>query len=199
LDVANWMLGALPRRVMATGGIDYWRDGREVPDNVFCVYEYPVTPPAADRESVSKEPYTVRVTYSSLCNNAFEGASEPILGTRGTLFLTERKGLLYAELNHADAAWAIQDAAQENAAVITSGKTLGMSNDPWAHRSKPVEIDNEQGDETREQLVSFLDHVRRRDPQTLCDARAGLANVATVLMANEAVHSGRPIEFPREL
>ena len=40
LDVANWLLGAPPRRVIASGGIDYWRDGREVYDNLFCVFDY---------------------------------------------------------------------------------------------------------------------------------------------------------------
>ena len=45
LDVANWVLGIPPRRALGSGGIDYWRDGREVFDNVDCIYEYEVTPP----------------------------------------------------------------------------------------------------------------------------------------------------------
>jgi predicted dehydrogenase len=95
LDVANRLLKATPQRVLASGGIDYWRDGREVFDNVFCVYEYELsreTGAPAARSAASepgrkaadgtwsvpatRKPYTVRVTYSSLQNNAFEGASE---------------------------------------------------------------------------------------------------------------------------
>ena len=34
---------------------------------------------------------------SSLQNNAFAGASELILGTHGTLFLSQKKGLFYRE------------------------------------------------------------------------------------------------------
>ena len=34
IDVANWAFGAEPLSVIATGGIDYWKDGREVCDNV---------------------------------------------------------------------------------------------------------------------------------------------------------------------
>ncbi len=51
LDVANWLLGVPPRRVIGSGGIDYWRDGREVYDNVSCIYEYelPVPIPAGRR------------------------------------------------------------------------------------------------------------------------------------------------------
>jgi predicted dehydrogenase len=195
LDVANWLLGCFPRRVLATAGIDYWRDGREVFDNIFCVYEYE---PAG-----SKAPYTVRVTYSSLCNNAFEGASELILGTRGTLYLTNAKGLLYRETGADAVSWSAaqkaDDRAENDASAITAGKTLKLSDSPWAHRGQPIEIDNAGGDETRAELVSFLDHVRRRDVKTLVDARAGLLNTATVLIANESAESGRPVAFPADL
>ncbi len=199
IDVANWMLGAFPQRVMASGGVDYWRDGRDVADNIFCIYDYRVTPPASDRETESKEPYVVRVTYSSLASNAYEGASETIMGTRGTLFLTDKKGLLYSENGPDDVGWAKQNAAGNNASIVTSGKTLSLANDPWAHRGKPTEIENEEGDDTRDQLVSFLDHVREKNPKTICDVQEGLRNAATVLIANQAMAIGNAVEFPRDL
>lgn len=185
LDVVNWFLGAPPKRVTATGGIDYWRDGREVFDNIFCVYEYEV--PTRDRKS-----YTVRVSYSSLCNNAYEGAAELFLGTKGSLYLTSSKGLLFQEAGADRVDWS----GEKGAAIVTAGKTLKLSNDPWAHRGKPVEIDIEQGDDTRDELVSFLDHVRRRDRETIADATVGLVNTATVMMANQAAETGRRVEFP---
>lgn len=200
LDVANSVLGTTPRRVMATGGVDYWRDGRDVCDNVFCVYEYEVPPsrtPATG--TTSDEPpssYTVRVTYSSLCNNAFEGAAELILGTRGTLYLTQTKGLLYREKLADEVGWAKRGADDENASIITSGKTLKLSNSPWAHRGEPIELDNLSGDDTRDEFVSFIDHVRRGDVQTICDVHEGLRDTATVLMANQAIEQGRVVEWP---
>jgi predicted dehydrogenase len=199
LDVANWLLGATPRRVFATGGIDYWRDGREVFDNIFCTYEYEVTPNDA-RAGADRAPYTVRVTYSSLCNNAYEGASELVLGTRGSLYLTTGKGLLYRETAGDDVAWSGAgkpgERAAKDAALIAAGKTLKLSDSPWAHRGEPIEIENASGDETRAELVSFLDHVRRCDVRTLVDAAAGVRNTATVLIANQAAAEGRTVEFP---
>lgn len=203
LDVANWLLDAPPRRVFATGGIDYWRDGREVFDNIFCTYEYEVAPQDARRPGTDNAPYTVRVTYSSLCNNAYEGASELVLGTRGSLYLTTGKGLLYRETAGDDVAWSGAgkpgERAEKDAALIAAGKTLKLSDSPWAHRGEPIEIENASGDETRAELVSFLDHVRRRDVRTLVDAHAGLRNTATVLIANQAAAEGRVVEYPREL
>ncbi|WP_435020438.1 Gfo/Idh/MocA family protein [Tundrisphaera sp. TA3] len=197
LDIANWVLGGPPTRAIGTGGIDHDRDGRDVFDNVHCLYEYQTKPPAALRDKGG--PYTVRVTYSSLQNNAYEGASETILGSKGTLYLTQAKGLFYRETTGDGPGWD-QEAgvAVRDAAIITSGKTLKMSNDPWAHRGTPYEIEA-SGDDTRDQLVAFLDSARRKDPATLCDARAGLLNAATILIGHEAMTEGRAVDFPEGL
>ncbi len=141
MDVANRLLGVSPTRVIGSGGIDHWRDGREVFDNVFCLYEYEVGEGPARR--------TVRVTYSSIQNNAYEGASELVLGSKGTLLLTQSKGLFYREGGVDDPNWAAREGRVErDASIITSGKTLKLSNDPWAHRGKPFEIEA-TGDDTR--------------------------------------------------
>jgi predicted dehydrogenase len=215
MDVANWVLGSSPKRVIASGGIDYWQDGREVFDNAFCIYDYELpeceTPPIgagataargagvspATKRGAGLQPatYTVRVTYSSLCNNAYEGAAELILGTKGTLFLTTSKGLFYRERLPDEPAW-LKPGDAGNAAVLTAGKTLKMSNSPWAHRGEPLEIDLLESDDTRDELVSFLDHVRRRDRQTICDVHEGTRDAATILMANQAIQSGTSMEYP---
>lgn len=204
MDVANRLLGALPRRVIGSGGIDYWRDGREVFDNVFCIYEYELPRPSFPQgrngghgettSGSSSEPFTVRVTYSSLQNNAYEGASELVMGTRGTLFLTQRKGLYYRENGVDDPGWSKDGRVERDASIITSGKTLKMTNDPWAHRGKPYEIDTDS-DDTRDELVAFLQCVQRGDPATICDARIGYENTLTVLAGNRAMREGIAVEI----
>jgi hypothetical protein len=197
MDVAYWALKTKPRRVLASGGLDYWRDGRQVFDNVYCIYEYEMTPETG-------EPYTVRATYSSIQSNAYEGASELIMGTKGTLLLTEGAGLFYQEAGAEKIAWnkdeqAGQEAkAEQDASVITSGKTLNLSNNPWAHRGKPYEISSDSNS-TRDQLISFLDCVQRRDTKTICDVETGMINSATILIANQAIKEGRTIEFPADV
>ena len=190
MDVANWFFETHPQRVLATGGIEFFRDGREVCDNISCLYEYRLK----DQRGT---PYTVRASYTSLCNNAYEGASELILGTRGSLYLTSSKGLLFQEKGTDVVSWeGGANAADANAAVVTAGKTLKLSNDPWAHRGAPFEIDIAEGNDTRDELVSFIDHVRRRDPQTICDVRTGLLDCATILIANQSIDAGGWVEFP---
>mgnify|MGYP000928884240 CR=1 FL=1 len=88
-------------------------------------------------------------------------------------------------------------AADANAAVVTAGKTLKLSNDPWAHRGAPFEIDIAEGNDTRDELVSFVDHVRRRDVKTICDVHVGVTDCATILMANQSVETGGWVMFPQ--
>ena len=109
LDVANWYLGAIPRRVVGFGGTDYWRDGREVFDNIAVCYEYEIgrttpgyqaiTPPNEHISALTvNKPYTVRVTYSSILANAKLGASSLIQGDRAAIRLTEGEGCtIFAE------------------------------------------------------------------------------------------------------
>ena len=195
VDIATMLLGGPPKRAVGRGGIDYWRDGREVFDNIFCIFEYDVLPGKDDPAPGAKDrPYTVRVTYSSIQTNAYEGASEVVLGTKGTLFLTPGKGLFFREAATESRAPVGEGSAGQDAVALTSGKTLKMSNDPWAHRGKPFEIDTES-DDTRDELVAFLDCVRRDDPKTCCDVRAGLINTATVLMGDRAMRDGGVAEF----
>jgi predicted dehydrogenase len=192
MDVVNWFLGVHPKRVMASGGIEHFRDGREVYDNISCLYEYEL------RDAAGK-PCTVRVNYTSLCNNAYEGAAELIMGTKGSLYLTSAKGLLFQEKGTDVVNWEgrrDQSAADANAVVVAAGKTLKLTNDPWAHRGAPLEIDIAEGNDTRDELVSFVDHVRRQDARTICDARVGLTDCATILMANQSVETGGWVEFP---
>ncbi len=190
MDVVNWFLGTHPKRVFASGGIEYFRDGREVYDNISCLYEY-------ELKGADGKPYTVRANYTSLCNNAYEGAAELIMGTKGSLYLTSEKGLLFQEKGTDAVSWeGGKNAAEANAAVVTAGKTLKLTNDPWAHRGAPFEIDIAEGNDTRDELVSFIDHVRRQDAKTICDVNVGLTDCATILMANQSVETGGWVSFP---
>jgi predicted dehydrogenase len=41
IQVANWIYGQIPTQIMASGHVSYWKDGREVPDNIGVVIDYP--------------------------------------------------------------------------------------------------------------------------------------------------------------
>jgi predicted dehydrogenase len=135
LDVCNWFLNTPPARVSGYGGVDYWKDGRDVDDNVVLIYEYELLPsnpvfgnitkriPAQNFGQINR-PYRVRVTYSSICSNAQRGAGELLQGDRGAFELTEAECFMYKEptaLKPWDSGGTIT--AKEAAANITAGKS----------------------------------------------------------------------------
>lgn len=80
LQIGDWALGMRPESVMGYGDIVYWKDGREVYDNVCAIYRYP---------------NGVKMTYESIISNKFYGLEEAILGDKGTMEL--EKGKYYFE------------------------------------------------------------------------------------------------------
>ncbi|MFZ0960984.1 MAG: Gfo/Idh/MocA family oxidoreductase [Terriglobia bacterium] len=82
IDVANWAIGSEPISVYATGGINYWKDGRETCDNIEAIYEY-----AGGQKLV----------WTSILYNAHLDFNEQIMGDQGTLIITLGKGMYYRE------------------------------------------------------------------------------------------------------
>ncbi len=80
VQVANWFLNEVPEMAMGSGGINYWKDGREAEDNVCVIYKYPSN---------------VHLIFDSVISNAFYGLEEQIMGNEGTLEM--ESGKLYSE------------------------------------------------------------------------------------------------------
>ncbi len=72
-DVANWAFESEPMSVTGVGGNDYWKDGREIFDNVAVVYEYPLGQ---------------KFLFSAIGHNRHLDFAETILGDRGTIEIT---------------------------------------------------------------------------------------------------------------
>ncbi len=72
VQVGNQILGMPPSMVWGSGGINYWKDGREVFDNVNLVYSYP---------------NGTHLIYDSMISNKHYGLEEQIMGPKGTMEL----------------------------------------------------------------------------------------------------------------
>lgn len=82
IDFANWVVDQTPTQVVGTGGIDYWKDGRETYDNIHLVYAYP---------------NGVKATFSCLTNNAKDGYQIKIHGSKGTFIIGTNNAWFYPE------------------------------------------------------------------------------------------------------
>jgi predicted dehydrogenase len=81
VDVADWMFGSKPQSVMGVGGIDYWKDGRDIYDNIQLVFEYPAG---------QKLLYSAVGTNRHLMGRRIpgDGCRELIMGTDGAIEIT---------------------------------------------------------------------------------------------------------------
>jgi predicted dehydrogenase len=82
IDFINWAFNTVPQTILGTGGIDFYKDGRETFDNVQVVLRY--------KEGMIGN-------FGATCSNAHEGYIFKIKGTKGTVELKVNDGFYYPE------------------------------------------------------------------------------------------------------
>lgn len=83
IDFINWAFNTQPDQIYATGGIDYYKDGRETFDNVQATLRY-------NKEGMVGN-------FGATCANARDGYLFKIKGNKGTISLLMDKGVYYPE------------------------------------------------------------------------------------------------------
>jgi predicted dehydrogenase len=83
MDFIQWAFGIHPDTIMGTGGIDYYKDGRETFDNVQVMLRY------------SKE--GMIGNFGATCGNAHDGYLFKLKGTKGSVRLLVNEGIFYPE------------------------------------------------------------------------------------------------------
>jgi predicted dehydrogenase len=83
MDFINWAFDTHADEVFGTGGIDYYKDGRETYDNVQVMARY------------AKE--GIVGNFGATCGNARDGYLFKLKGTKGTISLLVDEGVYYPE------------------------------------------------------------------------------------------------------
>jgi hypothetical protein len=177
---------------MGVAGIDYWKDGRDVWDNVQCIFEYP---------------NGIKFTYQSLTTNQFDGFQEEFMGDKGTLITTvgEKnmdKGWLYREPKAETLDWA-QFTQKEKAAYGKEGMVLNAS------ATKKLNTGVKIGETTLTtagdgkdaydlQFYNWAASIREGKP-IFCNAEEGLRATVATLKANEAMQKRTRLVLPDSL
>ncbi|MCC2975440.1 Gfo/Idh/MocA family oxidoreductase [Sphingomonas sp. PL-96] len=181
LQVGNWFLDAVPTRVIGSGSVCFWKDGREVYDHVALIYEY-----SGGRKFI----------YTSLLNNARYGCEEQIQGSKGTI--EPELGRIYAEVP--PKVLALQRMHQD----VARGhkRTVPIGGATW-FPELPVTTPGEslgwgEYDETMLQFEGFAEAVRSGRPLPGLLAQAYQASVAS-LLGEQAMDRGQAMSWPTDL
>jgi predicted dehydrogenase len=175
---ANDVFGSLPQSVIGSGGIDYWTDGREVPDNVQVTYRYPGGQ---------------TLFFSAITTNRLEGCQIRVFATGGSIVLTQDSGTLYYEPSTAQSA-----VPQES--IVDHGIITGASykaEEPYKGKGKKLDVPSDTaGNAEYLACSSFIDCLRQnRHPQA--DENVAWKTGVSVALANQAIDGGNRVIFPR--
>jgi predicted dehydrogenase len=92
LDQANWFLNAFPSAVTGFGGVVFYKDGRQVPDTIQAVFEYPKD---------------VRFTYDATLANSFDASYEVFCGSDAAVLVRDNREWLFQEVDSHLLGWEI--------------------------------------------------------------------------------------------
>lgn len=162
IDFINWAFDTHPDEVFGTGGIDYYKDGRETYDNVQMTARY------AQAGMIGN--------FGATCGNAYDGYLFKLKGTRGTISLLFDEGIYYPE----------KDTLKEYGTV--DGVT-GATKITWDKNGGiPITTDGPLKDGSWYALNDFYRAVREKklpDSNVVTGARVA----CTVQMANQAIYN----------
>jgi predicted dehydrogenase len=92
LDTAAWFWNTRPVAVSGLGSLIYWRDGRDVPDTVHAVLEYP---------------RGIHMSYDSTLANSFDAYYEMFYGTDSAIMVRDNKAWMFKEVDSPLLGWEV--------------------------------------------------------------------------------------------
>ncbi|MRX46166.1 Gfo/Idh/MocA family protein [Pedobacter puniceum] len=172
IDVVNWLLGSNPKKVMGLGGIDYWKDGRDIYDNIKVIYEYE---------------NGIKSCVTSVSNNQHNSYAIKILGSKGTLDIKRNNIYFYPE------------PVKKELGVVdgVTGATLEAIKPGEAKEIKFSSPDGEDRDPTVYALLDFINCIQN-NKKPFCDVVAGKNVAIAVHMANAAMDTGNTQYWKKE-
>ena len=184
-DTANWFLAGLPKSVMGFGSVAAWRDGRQVPDTVQCIFEYD---------------NGVHLAFDATLANSYDGAYELFQGTESAILLREGRAWMFKEPDAKALGWEVYAFKEQVgddtgiALVANASKLLADGKEPAKYR----ETDPVKGTYYHA-CEAFLNAVRDGKPVGNCGPLEGFTATVTALKANEAVMNGTKIVYTKEM
>ena len=180
MQVANWFLGAHPLSCVGYGSINFWKDGRELYDNVNVVYKYPGG---------------IHVIFDSLISNRFYGMEVQMMGPKGTI--EGETGRLFSE-KPPPAPGIVQLINSLERGVF---ETIPIGGPSWVpdlkQDTKGIYLPQapHHDDGTGISMAAFVNAIRLNEPIPGMMEQACRSGV-TVLMGQMAMEQGREVIWP---
>jgi predicted dehydrogenase len=215
IDLVNWFFGQLPTKATGFGGIlnPDCRDGREIPDTVQTILQYP---------------NQANLSLDCSIATSFDREYSMIHGNFATIMMRESKGWLFQEIDSPQLGWEVYATkeqilkesgitlsadATKSVKTVKSGDESPYADTPLHHALKAFGINSYNtgvnvanfyktyGDDA-DGLAEFLVKPENNPPTTHKPAagyKEGLDATIIAIKANEAVMTGKNVAIEKEL
>ncbi len=206
-DSMSWLLKDLPKAVTGFGGIIHWNDGRDVPDTVQAVLEFPGS---------------VQGLYDATLANSFDGDYEMLLGSDAAVMMRGNKAWLFKEVDSPLLGWEVYARKEVFyketgiALVANASKSTGQdeNTEPAAYTNTSLSHALEAFLTNVNEVVGAVEdftatfdaadkkalakHIAGLKMQHAATWREGLQATVTAIKTNEAILAGKRIEFQKD-
>jgi predicted dehydrogenase len=179
LDTADWVFQGMPSAVNGYGQIMQWKDGREVPDTVQGVFEFP---------------NGLHMTYNATLTNSFDGEYDMFYGSDGTIMMRDSKAWLFKEVDAPLLGWEVY--ARKDRFYRESGIALVADATQLAAQGiDPTADDPNVESPLYYALEEFVDNNLRGPFPPSAGYKAGYDATVMVIRANEAILKNGRVEL----
>ncbi|MDE2729815.1 MAG: Gfo/Idh/MocA family oxidoreductase [Bacteroidota bacterium] len=172
MDVAFWVLGELPSAVHGFGQIMAWPDGREVPDTVQAVLQFPSG---------------LHMLFDATLASSFDEAYEVYFGTDSTIIFRDRgKAWMFKEVDAPMLGWEVY-ARRDRFYKETGIALLANATQLDAQNQDPTEDDPNVETPLWYAMQEFMDNHAFGPYPPVADWARGLEATAIAVAANRAI------------
>jgi predicted dehydrogenase len=181
-----------PKRALSTGGLRYWKDGRNVPDINLCLYDYPET------KTHKAFNASMRVNFIS---GSGGGGGFKLIGTEGAMevssnsckLIRPKKGIIPSSYSMNAFTEKIQKKITENYKNKNIEKNDLASNNSESLYEVPAEYKGARYDH----FYNFFQAIRGKG-KVIQDPTFGLRAAGAALLANKSYFEKRPVNWNPE-
>jgi hypothetical protein len=180
-----------PTRIMASGGLRYWKDGRDVPDVMLSLYDYPKT---------ASHPAFTLVLKVNFAEGAGENQAFRFVGPDGVLTIGGNSVTLARNPRPKEPGYTIDTFPLAMQKKYLEEYIAKYPPQPQLRPGSEEVFAAPQGYyDGYDHFVSFFDGMRARKP-VVEDATFGFRAAAPALLTNDSYFEGQPIGWdPNEM
>jgi predicted dehydrogenase len=185
-----------PKRIFASGGLRYWKDGRDIPDVMVAMLDYPKTANHGEFQMVLRVNFANAGTINN--NTRIIGNEGQIDFSGNGLTLSKKKLPKAPGFGNYDSYFTFSEAQKKD--FEKQYNSIFTEADRNVEVVKDIKFTPEAGaDEHVNHFGNFFDNIRKGSQETIENPIFGFRAAAPVLACNESYFSKKPIIWNPDL